>query len=126
PVDVFIGMLTSAMSDMIGVSLNEFTVTLKLVDAEPPFWSVTVTVMTAVPVSGLIALSTRTRLEPLPPKNRFVFGIREGFEDEPVSVKNAAGVSTSRTTIGIGALGMSSFNTWFGMAEIDGRSLTGL
>ena len=37
PVDVFIAMVTSAMSDITGVSLNEFTVTLKLLETEPPF-----------------------------------------------------------------------------------------
>ena len=37
-------------------------------------------------------MSTSTRLEPLPPKNRFVFGIREGFEDEPVNRRYTRGI----------------------------------
>ena len=95
-------------SEIIGVSFVRTTVTLQFVDTDPPFRSLSVTVIVAEPVWPLTARKTITRLEPLPPNRILVFWIKPWLDDAAVSVSVPAGVSTSRTVIGIGALGLSS------------------
>jgi hypothetical protein len=71
-------------------------------------------------VAGAIV---KLRLDPLPLKTMFVFGIRFVFEELADTTRFDDAVSTSLTVNGIAAVGVSSFVTRFAkqLAEIDQR-----
>src|SRR3989442_14584593 len=59
--------------------------------------SLTVTVITALPVWPAAGVTVTVRLAPLPPKTMFAFGTRVVFPELPLTTRLAAAVSASPT-----------------------------
>ena len=82
--------------------------------------------MKAVPAGAALVLAGVTvtvRLLALPPKSMPAVEIRAGFEEAPVKLKLAAGVSASPIRKLIGAVKTSSAVLWSGMLEMVGSAL---
>src|SRR5437867_8517526 len=82
--------------------------------------------MVAVPNWLAAGLRVTVRLEPVPPNRILPFGMREGFEEAPDTMRLLAGVSTSPMMKLIGPSATSSLVTWSVIKLMIGVSLTGL
>ena len=77
--------------EIVGGSFTGLTVRRKVrVALSEPSLAVMLTV--AVPNWSVAGERVMVRLEPLPPKEILLFGKRDGLEDEPVTIRLAAGV----------------------------------
>src|ERR1041385_8163841 len=90
-------MVTLARELREGGSFTAFTVRLKLVVVVPPSLSVAVMVMVAVPLALVRGRMVRVRFGPAPSKLMLADETSPVFEEAPVTVRLAAGVSTSPT-----------------------------
>jgi len=124
-VAVFTLIIWLEMAVMVGASLTAVTarVNVRLVTAAFP--SVTEMVIAALPLRLAAGVILTLRLAPEPPKEIPVVGTRVVLEDEPLTVKLAAGVSTSPMVKSI-VMGVSSLVVLSSIADIVGESLTGV
>ena len=92
----------------------------------PLFPSVTLTVIVDVPKRLATGVTVMVRSAPLPPKTTLFTGISLVFDDVAVSLRFAAGVSTSPTVMAIGPVPptVSSSIIWSPISETVGKSLT--
>ena len=88
--------------------------------------SSTMRVMVAFPIWLAAGVTRTVRLEPLPPKVMFPTGASVGLEELAVSVRLAAGLSTSPIVKGRSAVDWFFVMVELAGAEITGASLTGL
>ena len=112
--------------ERIGASFTGVTLTTKFVLLVPPVLSLADSVMVAAPNWLGNGVRARARLVPVPPRRMLVLGTSPGFDVLAVTVRFAAGVSTSRTVKGNRMVVLSSLMVWFAGGEISGRSFTGL
>src|SRR4051812_41970243 len=77
------------------------TVSTKLSEALPPLPSLTVMVIVVVPVWFAAGVMVTVRLAPLPPKLMLALGTSVVLDEDPASVRLAAGVWASPTVKGI-------------------------
>ena len=77
------------------------TVKPKLVVAVPPAPSATFKVMVAVPALFAAGVKVRVRVAPVPLITRLPLGTKVVFEEVPVTVSEATGVSMSPTSNGM-------------------------
>src|SRR4051812_39861842 len=120
PDGVSINVLRSAIVPILGgrfptVSTNESLASLKP--------SLTVTVMVAVPPRAATGVTVTVRLAPEPPNTILAFGTKPGFDELPLKVRSANGVSTSLSVNGMAAVGVLVGVDWFGMSLIPGEEL---
>ncbi|MCY1226151.1 hypothetical protein D3C86_976750 [compost metagenome] len=85
------------VADAYEITGNWFTVRVKVVVAVAPNWSVTVSVIVAVPCWLAAGVTVTVLLAPVPPKTIFETGTRVVLEELLVTVRLAAAVSTSAT-----------------------------
>src|SRR5206468_3316162 len=81
----------------VGGSFTGLTVRRKLVEADAPLPSVTVSVMAVVPDRLAAGVRVTVRLPPLPPRTTPASGRSAWLEELRVTVRLAAGVSGSLT-----------------------------
>ena len=108
------------MSEIVGAVFPTVSRKVSLRVLEP---SLTVTVIVDVPDWPAAGVSVRVRDAPLPPKVIFAFGTSVGLDEEPDSVRLAAGVSRSPTVKPSGPNVAPVRMVWFGMSEIVGAAL---
>ena len=110
---------------IIGASFSAVTINtnVSLAVAVPSF---TVTVMVVVPFWFAAGVITSVRFVPLPPRMIFAFGTRVVFDDVAVTVRDAAGVSTSPTAKAILPVDISSFVLLSEMSLTVGKSFTAI
>ena len=117
-------VLVSVISDIVGRSLTPVTVRSNESLTDPPFPSVTVTVMVAVPIWLEAGVIVTVRDPPLPPKTMLLFGTSVRFEEVPETPSEPSAVSTSLIVKGIALVGVSSLVLLFVISDIVGKSLT--
>src|SRR5215831_7487083 len=88
--------------------------------------SLTVTVIVADPFWPAAGVSVTVRLAPLPPNTTLAFGTSVVFDEVPLTVRFATGVSTSPTVKATGPTAVPVVVAWLAIAEIVGGSLTAL
>ena len=94
------------MAGGVFAGLGEVTLSWKLLVAvDVP--SLTVTVILAFPFCPAAGVMVTVRLAPEPPKTRFACGIREGFPDDPETVRLEAAVSRSPIVNGMPEIAVS-------------------
>jgi hypothetical protein len=94
------------VKDLVPI-MPEVTVKLKVsLEVREP--SLTVTVITALPLCPAAGVTVTVRLAPEPPKTTFEFGTRVGLEDEPLKVRLITAVSISPTVKDIGPTAVPS------------------
>src|SRR5499427_489152 len=113
------------MAEIVGGVLLALTVSRNpvLVESVP---SLTVTVIVAAPVCPATGVTVTVRLAPLPPKAMFASGTSVWFDEVPLRVRLATGVSTSPTVKAMGPAATPLVVAWLPIAEIVGASLTAL
>ena len=86
--------------------------------------SLTVTVMVAVPVWLVAGVTVKVRLAPLPPRTMLPFGTNVGLDEEPLTTRLAAVVSTSPIARPIGPVDVPWLMVLSARFEIVGASFT--
>ncbi len=104
--------------------MTQFTTTRKLLLAELPFPSATVSVIIASPNWSASGVMVTVRFALFPPKTILAFGMRLGLEEVPFTIRLAAGVSGSPTVNAIGPEAVFSFITCVATGETVGFPLT--
>ena len=93
---------------MVGASLMAFTVRRKVSMTDAEFASVTVTVIVVAPFWFATGAMLMVRFAPLPFRVMFAFGTRVVFDEVAVTIRSAAGVSTSPTVKAMFPVAVSS------------------
>src|SRR5262245_47522758 len=101
------------------------TVRRKLLLADAPLASVTMTVIVALPLTPVTGVMVRLRLVPKPPNTILVAGARAGLEDVALTTRLLAGVSASPTVKGMGGVVVLTGVVWSSRAVRTGAELGG-
>ena len=117
---------SAAMLLSTGASFTALTTRAKSSLLEPASLSVTVRVMVTEPDWLAAGTSRSDRSAPVPSRVKFPLGTRDVSDEVSVTATLPVGVSTSPRVKSMWPMGASSSVVWGRMAEIVGRSFTGL